>query len=688
MLGLAAAGPALGQADLQVVSIARTPRYQRYDPLYTGYQITEPSGFGPYVFSAATGLGSGQTPQTQRWPLAGQAITYTATVRNRGTAAWTTPIHGEWSIDGVAVQAPVLPPPLQPGQTAAFTLPRTWDDQLHDITFTVLDADARAGNNTISRGSKGAGFLTYIDRTFLDTFRSNTAQYPQAATDDLIDWLNMHMARFNAMMAAAGTDKRVHYEVLEVLPDAAPDPAVDRLQFAIFPFRYHAGEGDPRLSGYYNAAEDIDFGLLHEEGHQLGLIDIYRLDVPGSLNDVSGLPYSAPDGLMRSCAPFVSANSAGAMQQWLGIVHGYYGQYLYSMPQQVFVRFRGLSGEPLAGAGVTAYQKIEMPGGVVRIPAQVKFQGVTDGNGRLLLPNVPINPALVPPTAAGTLRPNPFGYLAVVGTNGLLHFKVQYGGFTDYAWLDILEVNNAYWSGQTSETTFERPLLLGGVVQTQPPPDLAELNAGSWLAWAEGAAASVHDDPAVTVSGQGSVRFETSGGFDTSLRYPGDRLARWDLSRTQDIRFWARSENPNVGFQSETPWVRLISESGYYEWRSATTALNETRGQWVEFVIPVDGSADWPRSIVGSPSLASVNGFEVHADTWDAGFTLWVDGVRFDPPPCRPDCNSDGILNLSDFGCFTTRFATGDPYADCNGDGVRNLSDFGCFTTTFALGCP
>jgi hypothetical protein len=55
---------------------------------------------------------------------------------------------------------------------------------------------------------------------------------------------------------------------------------------------------------------------------------------------------------------------------------------------------------------------------------------------------------------------------------------------------------------------------------------------------------------------------------------------------------------------------------------------------------------------------------------------------------CYPDCNADGVLNLADFGCFQTRFATAHPYADCNGDGVRNLADFGCFQTKFALGCP
>ncbi|MCC6661923.1 MAG: hypothetical protein IT437_13670 [Phycisphaerales bacterium] len=60
------------------------------------------------------------------------------------------------------------------------------------------------------------------------------------------------------------------------------------------------------------------------------------------------------------------------------------------------------------------------------------------------------------------------------------------------------------------------------------------------------------------------------------------------------------------------------------------------------------------------------------------------------PPggPCYADCDQDGVLNLSDFGCFTTKFALGDAYADCNNDGQRNLSDFGCFQTKFALGCP
>ncbi len=87
--------------DLQLVCISRTPRFPRYDPIYTYYEITEPSGFGPYIFSAATGLGKGQTQDTQRWFNIGDTVTYTATIRNRGEGVWDDVIFGSWAVDGV-----------------------------------------------------------------------------------------------------------------------------------------------------------------------------------------------------------------------------------------------------------------------------------------------------------------------------------------------------------------------------------------------------------------------------------------------------------------------------------------------------------------------------------------------------------------------------------------------------------
>jgi hypothetical protein len=55
---------------------------------------------------------------------------------------------------------------------------------------------------------------------------------------------------------------------------------------------------------------------------------------------------------------------------------------------------------------------------------------------------------------------------------------------------------------------------------------------------------------------------------------------------------------------------------------------------------------------------------------------------------CYPDCDQNGVLTVSDFGCFQTAFALAEPYADCNGDGLRTVADFGCFQTKFVSACP
>jgi hypothetical protein len=58
------------------------------------------------------------------------------------------------------------------------------------------------------------------------------------------------------------------------------------------------------------------------------------------------------------------------------------------------------------------------------------------------------------------------------------------------------------------------------------------------------------------------------------------------------------------------------------------------------------------------------------------------------PASCYPDCNDDGALDVSDFGCFTNKFIAGNLYADCNGDAVLDITDFGCYTNKFIVGCP
>jgi hypothetical protein len=603
-------------------------------------------------------------------------------------------LGGTWRVDGNVVADPLRSVTLLPGETTTFTFVLPWDGELHDIAFEIDVADDRPDNNALARGTKSVAFLSYIDRTYLENFREQTVDYPDAVSDDFIDWLNNHMSRFNELFEQAGCDKRVHFGILEVLDDDQPDPGVSRIDFAIFPFRYYASGGSLRLSGYYRPSDDIDYGLLHEMGHQLGLIDLYRLDLSPARNHVSASGYSATAGLMHSCAALISQHSALAMNHWLDTAHGYYGQYMYQLPEHVRMRFLGSDGEPLADAIVRVYQKVERPGQGEVITTQVKFEGTTDAQGQYTLPNVPIDPALVPPTFAGDELPdNPFGYLAVVGTNGLLLFEVEHNGHVDYAWLDITEVNVAYWLGQTDIANFERELSLGGPIQCYPPPDMTEQNADQWTSWAQDGTITLFDDTRFAQAGEASLRIEATGGFDNYVRYPGAQLAEWDLSDVNTMRMWFYAINPNGGFQGGSPWIRLGNADGFFEWRPYWDILNLAIGQWVEFTIPIGGDATWSRTIHGTPAFDDINYIEIHADTWGAGFTLWMDDLRFDPPlpPIPGDLDYDGDVDLSDLAQLLANYRTlsGATYTDgdIDGDGDVDLSDLAALLGMYRETC-
>ncbi len=83
---------------------------------------------------------------------------------------------------------------------------------------------------------------------------------------------------------------------------------------------------------------------------------------------------------------------------------------------------------------------------------------------------------------------------------------------------------------------------------------------------------------------------------------------------------------------------------------------------------------------IGQPDAGTMSGgvFDISSGFW---------GGAGGPPPCYPDCNTDGLLTIADFGCFQTKFVLADPYADCNASGTLTIADFGCYQTRFVLGC-
>ncbi|MFO0848779.1 MAG: FG-GAP-like repeat-containing protein [Gemmataceae bacterium] len=172
-----------------------------------------------------------------------------------------------------------------------------------------------------------------------------------------------------------------------------------------------------------------------------------------------------------------------------------------------------------------------------------------------------------------------------------------------------------------------------------PSADLAEGNIPSWTAFAsDGATTAIAADPARVADGAESLRFATGSGFDTGVRLASGPDP-WDATRFRQLAFWALADNPHpAGFQGDQPVVVLATPTGSVTYTPAGQTL--ASGVWHRYHLPLDGGYGWQRAASGAPDLGRVTAVEFHFDTWDFGFTLNLDGVRFDdravdaaPPP-------------------------------------------------------
>ena len=143
---------------------------------------------------------------------------------------------------------------------------------------------------------------------------------------------------------------------------------------------------------------------------------------------------------------YFSEHTAMAFSRNTGQRRGYFGEYLWDMPAEVWVKVVDRAGQPLSNVTVTAYQtKFNI------VDAAPAFQGQTDYSGVYRLPNRPVTMPLTTATDH-TLRPNPFGTIDVVGRNAQLLLHLSKGGEDFFSWLPITELNKAAWREQESYT--------------------------------------------------------------------------------------------------------------------------------------------------------------------------------------------------------------------------------------------
>lgn len=447
--------------DLDVTFINRTP-------MYHAYCVTYPAGVPLLCPGSET---------EKRWPEPGELVTFTAHIVNKGTVS-SPGFNYAWHIDEIEVASGSLPALAAGGEiTAVYQWPwghimdgeRVVDD--HTIRFTVdptnLIPETYKINNSLQDRTNALGLRIAITPAMIQAYN---IPWNPAFSYSAEDWLQRQIAAMNWLFEQAvypttptGITERVRINSIEVtntppVYDGVPDGGwfVDN---------------DYRLaSGGYDPVADVDWSLVHELSHQVGLIDLYRLNIAATditvldrYNTPSNFAFTFPHGDLMGggdISPytnphFYSSHSAAGISSTKGYRRGYYGEYQFDIPAQNDLLILNNQGDPAAGVTVSFYQRtgaINWLGDHVldNVP---EITGVTDANGRFALPNRSVNGGITTQTGH-TLHNNPFGPIDVVGTQNLFLVKLAYGDHEEFFWLNILDFNLAYWQGNTLTNTF------------------------------------------------------------------------------------------------------------------------------------------------------------------------------------------------------------------------------------------
>lgn len=199
----------------------------------------------------------------------------------------------------------------------------------------------------------------------------------------------------------------------------------------------------------------------------------------------------------------------------------------------------------------------------------------------------------------------------------------------------------------TATTTAAMLTVSGGCAAPALNGELSEGNACNWGTFAsDNAPASVSDDATRVTVGAYSIKFTTASGFDTGVKYPAAGNAHWDLTGKTHFTFWTYAENNNQPtFQGNQPVLVLKTAGGSYRYEPQGELM--TVGQWRQYFISLAGDGAWVRTTTGSPTLADVNQFEIHQDTWGYGFVIYYDGVGFVTVPKTPEDGDWSVKTIS-----------------------------------------
>lgn len=491
--------------DLNVTFIERTPRYLRYhDDGVKAYERKPYRDDNPGIMKYP------QNGNTQKFPKAGDVMTYTAHVKNSGFQAFTGPLDYVWRYNGTVVEKGTKNVRLAPEQSFTLAIRRPWSGQLDDLRDEKLELEVdpngkipeiTKNNNAQSKYCKARSWKYWVERKAYDFQKRFLNAYGSYSYEDYLKWHEnvwnetyLDKSRFDGL-APDGARMRVSLDDFEIVPDGRLGGGIHRLDDKP-DFRFDGEWGTEWVKGKDAENPDavrnienfmrgqrilLETSLIHEASHQvLGDFDQYWSNIEpsepnrpvgkckvkdgGTSYITRGAMYAypglmggddtRPNPLATETTGLYSAHSIIGYNANTRFRNGFFGEWQYDLPRSVSVRLLAADGTPLPAAEVKIWQF----SGMQIVDKNVVASGLRAGSdGVLKLPDQDSGEASDVTTATGhtMLKKNPFGRIEVVGSNTVLLLKVQGYGQADYRFVNIMELNKAYAKGYKDRYTLD-----------------------------------------------------------------------------------------------------------------------------------------------------------------------------------------------------------------------------------------
>jgi hypothetical protein len=420
----------------------------------------------------------------------GEEVTLTAHVKNVGFKD-SKPFDFVWMIDGKEVAKGKYAKAAKELEELTFQYKYKWVEGKHDVTFkiTTVQPEISVLNNQVTDALYGWGFTFVINKG-----RTYHQQRNAVGTFCFEDYYRFHVDIMNTLFKASiypsapdGIQARVRLDRIVYCDDPNGDKNMQYVRAAdgigyiqgMWTWTDQPGEIEKGWPMADYMRWGTEWSLPHELGHQLGIPDWYCQDNYGSKDhvwpdngEVVCHLMTHPNAMQHNHGPYPwNEADAGYWNANWDKPRGYYGDYMFNVPDENFIRVVDINGlavpdakieiyqravtvdataTPTVDQGVKVYPVNELAGGNDQSKDPVMV-GTTDQDGIMRLPNRPAREVI---TLNGSHRKNnPFGNIDCVGPRDQMLMKVTKFDNPCYYWLELFNFNVAYYRGQNNYTT-------------------------------------------------------------------------------------------------------------------------------------------------------------------------------------------------------------------------------------------